>query len=153
MKMIRLTLKYLKSYPALAALIVASVFLLALFEGASFGMLIPLIQGMTQGAPAIFANMGRGGGVSAIFVLLFALLLLKNAFLYLTEVMIAKLRFSVTRDLRASLMENILEYDTAFFDSAKSGDIITVINTETERMGDFFKSVLQFTALSGRVAA
>ena len=144
MKLIVTAYKYLKRYPTLSAAVLCSIIIASLFEGASFGMLIPLIQSMVQeGAKTILL----------IFISLFALLLMKNVFIYVSSLLIAKLRFEIIKDLRIKLMDNLLGYDAKYFDGAKTGHMIANMTTETERIGNFIKSVLQSVALSGRVAA
>ncbi len=166
MKLIFIAYKYLKRYPALSVATLCSIIIASLFEGASFGMLIPLIQSMTQeGAnlleniPLInklvvfFPSMDQAQTVSFVLILLFSLLVVKNIFVYLSSVLIAKLRFGIIKNLRIKLMDNLLGYDTKYFDSAKTGYMIANMTTETERIGNFIMSILQFIALSGRIVA
>lgn len=129
-------------------------------------MLIPLIQSMVSGRPEIFEkisflkaasqnlpSMSQSQYIIFIFMLIFLLLVGKNICVYLSNVLIAKLRFSVIYDLRIRLMRNILHYDIQYFDRVKIGDVIGNITTETQRIGNFLMSVLQFIALSVRVMA
>jgi len=163
-KLISVAWKYLKHRPVLTATALFLIIIASFFEGASFGMLIPLIQSMTQGQAELFSNIpilknigiffssaNQAQAISLIFIFIFLLILSKNVFLYLSSILIAKLRFSTIRDLRVSLMNNLLDYDTKFFDSAKTGHLIGVITTETERIGDFMKAVLTFMAHCVRV--
>ncbi|MBN1353991.1 MAG: ABC transporter ATP-binding protein [Candidatus Omnitrophica bacterium] len=164
MKLILIAHKYLKRYPALTLVTLCSIVIASLFEGASFGMLIPLIQSMVQKGPNILEKIPLLGNIAVfhtstdkmmpvffILMLLFLLLLVKNIFIYVSNVLIAKLRFGIIKDLRTALMGNLLGYDAKYFDSAKTGYIIANMTTETERIGNFVMSVLQFVALSGRV--
>ncbi|MFC1576472.1 ABC transporter ATP-binding protein [Candidatus Omnitrophota bacterium] len=169
MKLIFTAFRYLKKHPFLSIAVLFSIIITALFDGASFGMLIPLIQSMTAKAASqagafgnvpfigylstFLSSMTQAKAISIIFITLFILLLVKNIFIYISNILIAKLRFATTRDTRVNLMNNLLEYDTRYFDNVKTGHIIGNINTETERMGDFVQSVLRFIALSGRVLA
>jgi len=143
MKLIRVALKYLKKYPCLALITVAAIVASSFFEGASFGMLVPLIRSMTENREAI----------SGIFVMMFFFLFFKNVFVYIANILIAKLRFRTVKDLRTGLMGRLLEYDKKYYDSVSTGYIIANMNTETERIGQFLLAVLQFVALSGRVLA
>lgn len=166
MKLILIAAKYLKRYPVLTAGVLSLIILASFFEGASLGMLIPLVQSMT-GDPAnilakipfmshpdsLYSSLSRTKIVSLVFIALFLLMLVKNVFVYLSNIFVAKLRFSMIRDIRSKLMANLLEYDSKFFDGIKTGYIISNFNTDTQRMGDFIHAVLQLTALSGRVAA
>ena len=166
MKLVPTAYKYLKRYPALSTVTLCSIIAASLFEGASFGMLIPLIQSMVSGSPEIFEkisflkaalqylpSMNQSQNIIFIFALIFLLLVGKNIFVYLSNVLIAKLRFGVIYDLRIRLMHNILRYDIQYLDGIKIGDVIGNITTETQRIGNFLMSVLQFIALSVRVLA
>jgi len=164
MKLLLVALKYLKRYPLLTWSVLFSIIITSFFEGASFGILIPLIQSMTvyssgffEKIPIInhlgfsFSSLSQVKTMSLIFVLMFLIIAIKNAFLYLSNILIAKLRFGIIRDLRISLMNNLLEYDIKFFDNIKTGYILGNINMETERMGNFMLAVLQFFSLLARV--
>lgn len=164
MELITVAYKYLKRYPVLTAIVLFSIIMASLFEGASFGMLIPLIQGMTNDGVDMLGNLPFSGYlrpfflsytqltlVSFIFITLFLILLAKNIFVYLSSTLIAKLKLILIRDSRVNLMNNLLEYDIKYFDSIKTGHIISNINAETQRMGDFIFSVLQLFVLSGKV--
>ena len=166
MKLVATSYKYLKQYPALSMLTLCSIIVASLLEGASFGMLIPLIQSMVSGSPEIFEkipflkvglrflpSMSQSQNIIFVFVLILLLLVGKNIFVYLSNISIAKLRFRAIYDLRSRLMRNILRYDIQYFDRIKIGDVIGNITTETERIGHFLMSVLQFIALSVRVLA
>lgn len=162
MKLLSIAARYLKKYPALSWGILFSVIITSFFEGASFGMLIPLMQSMMTSSPAFlkkiailghlgFSSLSQPETISLIFGLMFLVVVIKNAFLYLTNILIAKLRFGIIRDLRTGLMDNLLGYDLGFFDKVRAGHIFGNINTETERMGNFMLAVLQFLSLLGRV--
>jgi len=166
MKLIAIAFKYFRKQPALTMAVLCTIVVASFFEGASFGMLIPLIQGMTSGASqplaqipflsklgGSFISMARAEAISLMFILIFILILVKNLFLYISEVFGAKLRFGIVRDLRTGLMDNLLEYDLSFFDTYKTGHIISNISAETERMGNFLSSVIRCLAFSGRIIA
>lgn len=166
MKLILIASKYLKKYPILTGAVLFSIVIASFFEGASFGMLIPLIQSMTSEAinvleripfmnylSSFFSSMNQTRAISLIFVSIFLLLAVKNVFIYISDILTEKLTFGFKKDLRANFMDNILGYDTKFFDNVKTGHIISNINVETERMATFMRAVLRFVALSGRVLA
>lgn len=165
MKSAAMAFRYLKAYPFLACIVLVSILIASLFEGASFGMLIPLIQSMTSVSANLFnkipfsrylgfsfSDLSQSSAVAFVFIALFLLLSVKNLFIYLSEVVTARLRFGIIRDLRTGLMGNLLEYDTKYFDHTKSGHIINIINFETERIGLFIQAILYFAALSGKIA-
>jgi len=164
MDFILTALKYLKKYPVLSWGILISILITSLLEGVSFVMIAPLIQSMTaysseamERIPSIsmlgvsFSALSQSSAISLIFLSIFFVTLTKNIFLYASNVLIAKLRFGMIRDLRFNLVNNLLEYDLRFFDSVKTGHILANINNETERMGNFMLAVLQFISLVGRV--
>ena len=166
MKLLAIAKKYLRDHPLLTVTVLGSIVIMSFFEGASFGMLIPLIQSMISGTSNIlsgipllgkfdsfFASLSQREAISFIFIFIFFLLLAKNIFLYISNTLIAKLRFGIIRDLRRKLMEHLLDYDVGYFDNVKTGYVISNLNNETTRMGDFIQAVLQIVALSGRVLA
>lgn len=166
MKLITVAFKYLKGYPVLTAVVLFSIIMMSFFEGVSFGMLIPLIQSMISGYTNLLEKIpfsdylnfnllptNQLRAISFIFVLLFFVILIKNVFIYISNTLISKLRFSIIRDLRVNLMSNLLEYDIKYFDSVKTGYLIGNVTSETMRMGDFIMAVLYFIGLSGKVFA
>jgi ABC-type multidrug transport system fused ATPase/permease subunit len=166
MQIFGVAFKYLKKYPARSISVICLIILSSLFEGASFGMLIPLIQVMTGTGNGVFQNAtftsrlfsffgiaDQARQILLIFCALFLTVIAKNLFTYLMNVLIAKMRFMTTRDLSANLMDRLIEYDLRYFDSVKSGHIISNMTNETRRMGDFLLNVLSLLALSAKVSA
>ena len=166
MDIIRTAFKYLRQWPLISVFTLVSILLAAVFEGASFGMLVPLLQGMTDSSQNLLAKIPLPADlgfsftsidnvklISFIFILMFLLILVKNVFVYLSSILIAKLRFGIMRDMRIRLVGNLLEYDMKFFDNAKMGHIIGNVNVETQRMGDFVRSVMTFATYCVKVAA
>lgn len=165
MKMMQAAFKYLKNYPAMTVFALAAIIISSLFEGASFGMLIPLIQSMTGSGSIPLGNFpfakslsfissaaDRNAAITGILLCLLGLIVLKNLFAYFSNALTAKLRFGISRDLSIDLMNNLIEYDLKYFDKAKSGHIMSTLSNETKRMGDFMLAVLQIAAVSGKVA-
>jgi ABC-type multidrug transport system fused ATPase/permease subunit len=165
-KLLLITYRYLRRYPALAAAALGAILIASAFEGASFGMLLPLIQSMTNSGTNVlakvpfvkdlgflFSSASQAKTLSFLFAALFLILAFKNVFVYLSNVLIAKLRFGIIRDLSTRLMDNLLEYDVKYFDSVKVGYLITNVNTETTRIGNVMLAILRFTALLARVLA
>lgn len=149
MQLIKVSLKYIKRYPGMIALILGATLVGSVFDGASFGMLIPLIQSMTDTGASIFQKMSFGkyieallpsgnstGSILAILILLFTMIVIKNVFVYTSLVLITKLRFGIGRDLSVSLIGNIIEYDMKYFDRVKTGHILSNLSNETRRIGD-----------------
>lgn len=166
MRLIKIAYRYLKRYPTLAAGVLCSVVIASFFEGVSFGMFIPLMQTLTntgtnilEKAPvinrfgSILSSMDQTRMVSVIFILLFLMLTIKNLFTYLSNILIAKLRFGLVRNLSVIQMNKLIDYDTKYFDNVKIGTLITSISTETNRIGNMMRALLTFTANLGKVFA
>ncbi|MCM8760947.1 MAG: ABC transporter ATP-binding protein/permease [Candidatus Omnitrophica bacterium] len=163
MEILRVAYKYLKKYPYLTGATLVMIAMASLFEGASLGMLIPLLQGMTNAVPNPLADIPLLGhlrilhfkegasSVSIIFSIVFILIAVKNAFSYISNVLISKLRFAIIRDLNTGLMNKLIEYDLKYYDMTNSGHLISALTIETTRMGGFIMEALKFVAISGRI--
>ena len=159
MSIFKTAYRCLKKYPMLALAALAATIIAASFEGASFGMLIPLIQGMISRSGSVpdltFLNVSLKFSSNSQFVIvmlciLLALLLAKNISGYVTNILIAKLRFRMIKDFSVCLMDNVIEYDLRYFDNTKSGFLISVLNNEIKRVGDFVLAVLNLLSLAVR---
>jgi ATP-binding cassette, subfamily B, bacterial MsbA len=166
MNIISVAFKYLRRYPGFTIAALSSIIMASFFEGASFGMLIPLIQSFTmqtgtilekvpiiKGMKIPFSSMNQKDMLSLILVLLFLTVLIKNIFTYLSNVLTARLRFGLIRDLGTGLMDRMIEYDIKFFDNMKTGHLVTSLNVETNRIGNWMLSLLRFAATLGKVTA
>lgn len=166
MKVLSVVYGYLKRYPFLAAAILGSIIGASLFEGASFGMLIPITQSFMNAGSSLFdkaqpiikfipglSSMKNEGLLTLLFIIMFLIISVKNLFVYMSNVLTAKLRFSVIRDLTVEAMDRVIEYDMKYFDNVKTGYLITNINNETVRIGDLVLATLRFVAVFGKVAA
>ena len=161
MKLISTAFKYLRRYPKLTMIALFSITMASLFEGVSFGMLIPLIQNMTNAGTNLLENMpfiGRikflnlqHGSISIILMLLFVVIVIKNIFAYISNVLVTRLRFGTSRDLSVELMNRVMKYELKYFDNIKTGHIISNLSNETRRMGDFMLAVLQMVTLAARI--
>ncbi len=164
MKIVPVAYKYLKRYPALAITVFILITAESFFEGVSFGMVVPLLQSMTNPKASILEKVpfiqqisaslhstGQLTAITLIFMAMFAALAAKNIFLYASNVMISKLRFRASVDLSVNLMNNLIEYDLKFFDSAKTGSLVSAITVETRRMGDFILAALNLMSLLVRM--
>lgn len=156
--------KYLKKYTMLSAAVLSTAVLASIFDGASFGMLIPVIQsfiGMKVAfldkiaihlkpyLPGLFATQNKT--IALAVLVLFVIVIMKNIAVYASNVLTARLRFGIIKDTSADLMDNLIDYDVAFFDSAKTGHLVSVFSVETTRMGGFIMAVLRFTSILARV--
>lgn len=166
MRIIKAAYRYLKRYPVLTVSAFLSMLASSVFEGVSFGMLVPLIQSMINAGQAPVQNMpfikyfvpagteaGQVKAVSIIFCAIFVALCLKNVFLYMSSMLNSKLRLGITRDLSASLVDRLIGYDIAYFDRSKTGHMATNIDAETTRIGIFILCVLNFVLYTSRVVS
>jgi len=165
MKLAPTAFKYFKGVPLLTAAILSLCTAASTFEIAGLGMLIPLIQGMTRtgdlaetvpfaGALRVFlAPMSPPGQVSFLLVFVFLLLAVKNAFVFLSNVLIARFRFAFTRDRSVGLLDRLIEYDLSFFDGVKAGHLTASVNAESRRMADFMVCALNLAGLAIRILA
>ncbi len=166
MNMFAAAFRYLRRYPGLSSCALVSMIGASLFEGMSYGMLIPLIQSMMNANSAgsgVFTllerfmpsgiPLAREKAVAIIFILIFIVVCLKNSFLYVSTMLITRLRLTVTRDLSSSLVDRLIGYDIAYFDKAKTGHLLAQIDAETNRIGTFVQAILHFAMLSIRVTA
>ncbi|MFH1618802.1 MAG: ABC transporter ATP-binding protein [bacterium] len=165
MKILPTAFKYLKRYPLPSAAILSLSIAAASFEGAGFGMLIPLVQSMVSAGSGMSVKIPLAGDltrflpanqaqrISFLLLSLFFILALKNVFVYFFHVSVSKLKYRFVRDLKVGLLNNVIEYDLKFFDSFKTGHFMAAINRETARMGEFMGQALNLAALSVRIAA
>lgn len=166
MELARIAFKYLRKYPALTALVLVSVIVASVLESASLGMIIPFLQSVVDPGSSMFDKVpllrhlvglfpltNQLKTVSTILILLFFMIALKNIFVYISNVLTAKIKYKMSRDLSIALMDNFIEYDFKFFDTVKSGHIISVLSNETKRMGEFMSLAAHFVANMARVAA
>ena len=74
---------------------------------------------------AFIASHGQATALALMCVFIVTLALLKNLVNYLSLLSIAKIRTSVSRDLREKLYKKILDLPVAYFTNERKGDIIS----------------------------
>jgi len=164
MTLLGAAVKYLKRYSATAWFVMATIILQSLFEGVSFGMLIPVIQRMTTDQGSVFAKIpvvkDHWAGVLKpmdellmLFIVMFIFIVLKNIFVYISNLYTTKLRLMVVRDLGVRIMDNVLGYDMKYVDTVRSGHIIGAVNVETLRVGELVQAMLQFITYAAKITA
>lgn len=146
---------YLKKYSK--SIIFAAVINLigCVFEGFSITMLIPILQSLIfkqenlfRGIPFLnkisFLLKGKNPNeaLAALVAFTLAAIVLKNVFSYISMVLVGKLRFGIMRDLRINLLDKILCSGNKYYDSVKSGHLVSIISYETSRVGSFVNALL-----------
>jgi ABC-type multidrug transport system fused ATPase/permease subunit len=84
-----------------------------------------LWQWASSSLDAFIAVNGQGMALALMCVFIVVLALLKNLVNYLSLLSIAKIRTSVSRDMREKLYQKILDLPVAYFTNERKGDIIS----------------------------
>ncbi|KIX15438.1 ABC transporter ATP-binding protein [Dethiosulfatarculus sandiegensis] len=124
--------------------------LMALFEGAGLGMLLPLLAFVQSGAPQgdglLHDFMQKVLSWSEIFGKDYELVLLLSATLlvimvryfinYLRDARLARLRLDITRRLRKMLLGALLQAGLGYIAESKTGELQAGLTTECERAAE-----------------
>jgi subfamily B ATP-binding cassette protein MsbA len=143
----QLLLKYALRYPGLVILTILIGFSIALSNGVSTTLIVPLVLGLLgkddlslPGGPPILQkflsifNNEQGSHSLLIMVAVVVLaILLKNFAVFLNSVVSSYLSRRLIRDIRDEGIRLILEVDLDFFSKTKIGDIINRIGNEITR--------------------
>jgi subfamily B ATP-binding cassette protein MsbA len=84
-----------------------------------------LWQWASSSLDAFIESNGQGMALALMCVFIVVLALLKNLVNYLSLLSIAKIRTSVSRDMREKLYQKILDLPVAYFTNERKGDIIS----------------------------
>jgi len=157
--------KYLAKYSKKIFIVAFIGLISSLFEGFSIGMLIPVFQNIIsgkdkffEGFPALnkinflFAGQGPKEILFMLVVFIFIIILLKNIFAYLSSILSAKLRYGVIADFRENLLDKILYCGNKYYDSVKSGHLVSNVYYETLRIGAFLNAVLNIMIIGVKIA-
>ncbi|MFK7965349.1 MAG: ABC transporter transmembrane domain-containing protein [Burkholderiaceae bacterium] len=112
---------------AAAALIIAALATLAI--PVAFRMLID--QGFTAPDPAQVASGGAGAGVNTVFLLLFGVALVLAIGTAVRFYCVSWLGERITTDLRQEVYAQVLRQDPSFFESLKTGEVLSRLSTDT----------------------
>jgi ABC-type multidrug transport system fused ATPase/permease subunit len=93
--------------------------------GQSSGKSNALWQWASSSLDGFIAIYGQGTALAWMCVFIVVLALMKNLVNYLSLLSIAKIRTSVSRDLREKLYKKILDLPVAYFTNERKGDIIS----------------------------
>ena len=112
---------------AAAALVVAALATLAI--PVAFRMLID--QGFTAPDPALVASGGAGADVNTVFLLLFGVALVLAVGTAVRFYCVSWLGERITTDLRQEVYAQVLRQDPSFFESLKTGEVLSRLSTDT----------------------
>jgi subfamily B ATP-binding cassette protein MsbA len=164
-------LRYLRPYGGLVVAATLATIGFAAFDGFSFVMLIPFLNALFQvggGATAGATNamdrllqqtLGRiidleqpaAQLLGPVVLFMFVVFLIKNIFDFLQQYLVARLEQAVTRDMRNSVYDHILDLDLRFFSWTRTGQVISRLTNDvevlrtliTKNIAKFATSVLQ----------
>lgn len=157
--------QYLKKYAKNVIFVVIISIISSIFEGFSIVMLIPVLQNVISKRQTffnnipflnkvnfLFENMTQKEILSVLVVFIIIMILLKNIFSYVSSVLSNKLKYKVTVDFREKLMDNILYCGNRYYDTVKSGHLVSSIYYETIKMGIFLYGILNISVVIIRAA-
>lgn len=78
----------------------------------------------------------KGNVLFSIFMIFVIFSFLASLTKYFNNILTTKLRLSLVRDVRRRLYDKIMLFDMGFFDEAKTGDLIFMINAEASRFSN-----------------
>lgn len=160
-----LAYQYLKKYIKKIFFVGAFNLISCVFEGFSITMLIPVLQNLIFKQKEFFDNIPVLNKIGFLFegkttfetlsmliVFTLAAVVFKNIFSYISMVLVAKLRYGAMSDFRANLLDKILYSGNRYYDSVKSGHLVSNISYETSRMGSFINALLNIFVVGVKTA-
>ena len=163
---IKKALIYIKNYKRLGILIIILSILTSIFDGISIGALIPILQSIvdqnnTNNLETLFpfftkieSWVFRGEKEKTLIILLtFALLMviLKNIFSYLNNIIIQKTSSLIKRDLRRNMFTAITDARFEYHGSLRSGDIVNSVTHYTKGIVSFIFTFLTLGIKTSRI--
>jgi subfamily B ATP-binding cassette protein MsbA len=171
------TLGFLKPHLHVFVVAVVATFLFAAFDAFSIVLFIPFLRALFSGegglgaSPdtgvaaldrALDATLGRFVNLQAdpedairgIIFFILVIFALKNVFDFAKAYLMARVQQGVTRDLRDSVYDHLLDLDMAFFGKTKMGQILSRLTYDVEQLrvlvakelGKVVSSVFEFLA-------
>ncbi len=156
MKSLRTIFKYIRKYPGLVATYFTFNVLSALFGVISLGLLSPFLMLIFKQGDAFKAVSGTGffnrlnpvnhfkewvygilnepgGNIKALMIIcmvVFASILLKNIFAYLSMYFLNPIRNHILNDMRSSMYGKILQLPIGYFSEQRKGDIMSKLSND-----------------------
>ena len=161
----QLLLKYALRYPFLVVLTIILSFSIAIFNGVSTTLIVPLVLGLlgkedvtlTGGPPIIQKTLSifdRGEGSHSIEIMILVVVLaiiLKNIAVYLSAIVSGNLSRRLIKDIRKEGVKLLLDVDLEFFSKIKLGDIINQITNEASRAAIAIRIAINVLATSATI--
>jgi ATP-binding cassette, subfamily B, bacterial len=118
--------------------------LLAMMANAGLSLLGPMIIGITIDK---YILKGNYGGVLTNCALLLVVYLAAMVSVYLRTILMGNFGQRLLFSLRNSIFSKLMELPVAFFNQNKSGDLISRVNNDTDKINQFFsQSLMQFVS-------
>jgi ATP-binding cassette, subfamily B, bacterial MsbA len=164
-------LRHLIPYRLLLLGALLSSLAFAALDTFSFVMIFPFLETLFRGGAVNLYGAGREIGwvlentigrllpeaaepmeaITALSIAVFVVFMLKNVFDYLQQYLVVQLEQSVTRDLRTTVYDHLLELDLRFYGRTRAGQIINRLTSDTDllrtlvtkNLSTFVTSVLQ----------
>ncbi len=151
---ISLSLNILFRYKFLLYLNIFILFLSAAFEGVGVGMLVPVLQSIegkdtggffVEWAMYFFEIISIEYNPINLLLLFGFLILIRFMLLIISQRISRVLSSTITRDLRSSSLNNIIETSVVYFYNKKVGDLVATIFNSTQNSGGFVEYFLLMT--------
>jgi ATP-binding cassette, subfamily B, bacterial MsbA len=169
MKSLQTIFKYVKNYPSLVASYFSFNILSAIFSVISLGLLAPFLmlifdqgdslKGVTASGAISHYNpvnylkewiygviQTPGGKIKALLVIclvVFAAILLKNLFAYLSMYFLNPIRNRILNDMRTKMYNKILQLPIGYFSEQRKGDIMSKLTNDLTDVESSTISVLE----------
>jgi ATP-binding cassette, subfamily B, bacterial MsbA len=139
----------------LVAAVLISLLVMAALEGVGVSLLVPLLslllggEGSTPTRPLVwlhawFPGHGAAYYISAFAIFIVLVIALKNAVLYGSQILAARLKRRVSIHLRDALFEKLHRADLSVFEQTTAGQLASLFLTDTVRSIGAIDSLLLF---------
>ncbi len=145
----KIAIKQIKNYKKLSIILVSLSLLGSVFETTSIATIIPILQILfNKESTNLFLpkyvqetiNQFLNNSLDMmIFLGIFMLVMIvfKNIFLYVSEIITKKIQYSINIDLQINLFKKLCDAEIKFFDEIRSGDVISITTTYALDIGKF----------------
>lgn len=158
-ELIRILGTHAKPYRVQIGLSLMLGVLLAFLEGVGLGLLVPILQGLTNNASVIsgnpvidwinrpFADVPTQARLQILMAVLLGVTVLKNGAAYGHTVLNEWLRVNLMRRLRCKIFDQLLHVGCEFLAERRSGDLWNELTTETNRTAQLAVTLVQQAAI------
>jgi subfamily B ATP-binding cassette protein MsbA len=88
-------------------------------------------------------NYGKYAALKFVCAIIFLSVLLSNAFRFLSQKVLTRMRVHVVRSIRTSIFKKITELDLAFFNRNRKGDLMSVLSNDVQEVENSVVSSMQ----------